>query len=376
MLMLQIVIRCSIVSAADRVAGVLEDVAGPAADPDPGDQREDDVLGADAGREPAVDPDLVGLRSALEQRLGREDHLDLARPDPERERPERAVGRGVRVAADDRHPGLGQAQLGADDVDDALARRAEAVERDAELRAVARQLVDLGRGHRVGDRQGARVGRRRVVGGRDGPLRVADRQAAGAEARERLRRGDLVDEMEVDREDGRRARLLDDDVVVPDLLDDRARRSGDSGLVHGHGRLAQVRIRQAGSRAGRRGLGRAGQGLGRLQAGTGRRPRGGPAVGGCMIIEPPRRLREPPGSAGHVRETDPWVCSMAAIDATSPSRFVADGRRVQMPLNDTGLSDGSLLGLLRSLVVGLESLLGLLITGSRRENGGTRRNGR
>ncbi len=54
----------------------------------------------------------------------------------------------------------------------------------------------------------------------------------------------------------------------------------------------------------------------------------------------------------------------------------ADGRRVQMPLNDAGLSDGSLLGLLRSLVVGLESLLGLLITGSRRENGGTRRNGR
>ncbi len=54
----------------------------------------------------------------------------------------------------------------------------------------------------------------------------------------------------------------------------------------------------------------------------------------------------------------------------------ADGRRVQMPLNDAGLSDGSLLGLLRSLVVGLESLLGLLITGSRRENGGTRRDGR
>ena len=54
----------------------------------------------------------------------------------------------------------------------------------------------------------------------------------------------------------------------------------------------------------------------------------------------------------------------------------SDGRRVQLPLNDTGLSDGSLLGLLRSLVVGLESLLGLLITGSRRENGGTRRNER
>jgi len=53
-----------------------------------------------------------------------------------------------------------------------------------------------------------------------------------------------------------------------------------------------------------------------------------------------------------------------------------DGRRVQVPMNDTGLSDGSLLSLLRSLLVGLDGLVGLLITGSRRENGGTRRNGR
>jgi hypothetical protein len=49
-----------------------------------------------------------------------------------------------------------------------------------------------------------------------------------------------------------------------------------------------------------------------------------------------------------------------------------DGRRVQMPVEDTGLVDVSLLGLLRSLLLGLDSLLGL-ITGSRRENGGTRR---
>jgi hypothetical protein len=53
-----------------------------------------------------------------------------------------------------------------------------------------------------------------------------------------------------------------------------------------------------------------------------------------------------------------------------------DGRRVQVPMNDTGLSDGSLLSLLRSLLVGLDGLVGLRITGSRRENAGTRRNGR
>ena len=89
----------------------------------------------------------------------------------------------------------------------------------------------------------------------------------------------------------------------------------------------------------------------------------------------PRRLREPPGSTGLVLET-----VLGLFDGRNRRHVAiairADGRRVQMPLNDTGLSDGTLLGLLRSLVVGLESLLGLLITGSRRENGGTRRNER
>jgi hypothetical protein len=54
----------------------------------------------------------------------------------------------------------------------------------------------------------------------------------------------------------------------------------------------------------------------------------------------------------------------------------SDGRRVPMPLDPNALNDGSLLGILRSLLVGLEDLLGLLITGSRRENGGTRRDER
>jgi len=53
-----------------------------------------------------------------------------------------------------------------------------------------------------------------------------------------------------------------------------------------------------------------------------------------------------------------------------------DGRRVTVPLRDLEAQDVFPLSLLRSLLAGLESLLGLLITGSRRENGGTRRDGR
>ena len=53
----------------------------------------------------------------------------------------------------------------------------------------------------------------------------------------------------------------------------------------------------------------------------------------------------------------------------------ADGRRVNVPMETGGLVDVSLLGFIRSLLLGLDGLLGL-ITGSRRENGGTRRDER
>jgi len=47
-----------------------------------------------------------------------------------------------------------------------------------------------------------------------------------------------------------------------------------------------------------------------------------------------------------------------------------------LPVRDLDPFAVSLLDLIRSLLAGLESLLGLLITGSRRENGGTRRDQR
>jgi hypothetical protein len=53
----------------------------------------------------------------------------------------------------------------------------------------------------------------------------------------------------------------------------------------------------------------------------------------------------------------------------------SDGRRVQVPLTNSGLIDVALLDIIRSLLVGLDGLLGL-ITGPRRENRGTRRDER
>jgi hypothetical protein len=231
------------VQGADRLTGVFEDVARPASHPDSRDQGQDDVLGADAGREPSIDPDLVGLRPALEEALRGEHHLDLARADPERERPKGAMGRGMAVAADDGHPRLGQPELGADDVHDALVRGAQAVQRDPELAAVIGEHLDLRSGHLVRDRQGAIVGRDRVVRRRHGLAGPADLQPTPAQARERLRAGHLVDEMEIDRQDGRRAGLLADDVIAPDLLDE----SAGSGRA-GHAASARLRFGSGGAR--------------------------------------------------------------------------------------------------------------------------------
>ena len=170
-------------------------MAGPAADADAGDQGQDDVLGADARLEPAGDLDFEGLGLALEQRLRGQDHLDLARPDAERQRPEGAVRGGVGVAADDGHARLRQPELRPDDVDDAARGAALAVERDPELAAVLLDLGQLLAGQLVDDRD-RRIGRGdRMVGRRDGLARLANLQSALAQAGERLRARDLVDEV-------------------------------------------------------------------------------------------------------------------------------------------------------------------------------------
>jgi len=50
--------------------------------------------------------------------------------------------------------------------------------------------------------------------------------------------------------------------------------------------------------------------------------------------------------------------------------MTADGRRVHVPLEPR---EANPLSLLRSIIVVIESLIGLIVGGDRRENGGTRR---
>ena len=149
--MLQTVMRPAIDRPRITLAGILDHVAGAAGGADLADDREDHVLGGAAERQLAVDADPHVLRPLLQQRLGRQHVLDLGGADAEGERAEGAVRRGVAVAADDGHAGQGEALLGADDVDDALADVVDVEQRDAELAAVLLQGLDLDARALVGD---------------------------------------------------------------------------------------------------------------------------------------------------------------------------------------------------------------------------------
>jgi len=145
--------------------------------------------------------------------------LDLGGSHPERERAEGTVRRGVAVAAHDRHPRLRQAELRTDDVDDALATATGRVQRDPEFRAVRTQRVELSARERV--RHSPGEGRDVVIHRRNREIRPANAAAGKTEPVERLRRGDLVDQVQIDVEQRRPTRLLADDVALPDPVEKR-----------------------------------------------------------------------------------------------------------------------------------------------------------
>ena len=92
--------------------------------------------------------------------------LDLGGADAERQRAERTVGRGMRVAADHGHAGKRGALLRTDNMHDTLTRVVHAELGDAEVTAIRVQGLDLQARHRVGDTPGAVGGRYVVVSGR------------------------------------------------------------------------------------------------------------------------------------------------------------------------------------------------------------------
>ena len=181
------------------------------------------------GLQRAVHLHLVGFRLALQQALRRQHVLHFAGADAERERAERAVRRGVAVAADDRHAGLREALLGSDDVDDALLVAVEAVSRECRTPCSWFRAAPPG-SPRSCPRSAAIAAWSECCGRwwrcvRSGRRTLKPRSRKSGEG---LRRCHFVDQVQIDVDQRRSAGLLGDDVGVPDFFDDGAWLTHDS----------------------------------------------------------------------------------------------------------------------------------------------------
>ncbi len=166
-------------------------MSGSAGDTDLPDDREDQILRRDAGREATLHFDGEGPGTSLQQALCRQHMADFGRADAEGEGAEGPMGRRVAVAADDGLAGLRRTLFWADHVHDAALVAAEAQQFDAELAAVLFQFLHLARGGFDLDRHAAEdfigIGRRGVIHRRQRAIDAADLEAQRAQQREGLR---------------------------------------------------------------------------------------------------------------------------------------------------------------------------------------------
>ncbi len=220
MAMLQMVMRSSMPSALDRVAGELHRLVERTVDADHADDVQDDVLAAHPRARARRSTSNLMRRGHLEPRLaGRHARGRVGGADAGRERAERAVRAGVRVGADDDVAGADHALLGQQRVLDAHAADLVVV-RDALL---ARELA-----HHLGLLGGLDVLVGRVVVGHERDLGRGPRRCPTPILRELLdgdRRGDVVGEHEVE--------LAVDELPGLDLVEAGVR--GEDLLGDGHG---------------------------------------------------------------------------------------------------------------------------------------------
>ena len=163
------------------------------------------------------------FRLGLDQRLRRQHMLDFRCADAIRERAERAVRRGVAVATNKRNSGQRKSLLRADDVHDPLPLVELIVIFKPEELGVLGQVRDLLFALRVGILLMPVGGRHVVIDHAQSFLGRAHLAARQAQAFERLRARHLMHEMAVDIEQARAVRLLVNQMVVPDLVVQRAR---------------------------------------------------------------------------------------------------------------------------------------------------------
>jgi hypothetical protein len=162
-----------------------------------------------------------GLGPALDDGLGRQHVRELAGADAEGERAEPAMGAGVAIAADDQAAGEAEAELGADDMDDALPRLVEVEQPDVAGRRLGpqrRQQIPPGL-----DRAGPPGrGRNRMIGRGEGQFGIVDRNIAAFEVEQAAGAAEVMQQMAIHMQQIGIIADASDDMLVPDFGQQRA----------------------------------------------------------------------------------------------------------------------------------------------------------
>jgi hypothetical protein len=162
------------------------------------DVRERDILRINARLQRAGKINASHFELCHRERLRGEHIGHLTGANAEGERSKRAVGGGVRVAAGNGHPRLREPTLGTDDVDDALIVFVRRKKVDAKVGGVLLDVLQHLLRQRILQRPlAARAGGGDdVVHGGEGEFGERHAEVLLAHHRKRLRRGDLVNEMQ------------------------------------------------------------------------------------------------------------------------------------------------------------------------------------
>ena len=135
--MLQTVMRPSMERSRIASPRILDHMALAAGDANLSDDRQNDILGGNAGSAAAVNLHQHGFGFELHQALRGQHVLNFACADAERQRSQPSVRGGVAVTANNRQARLSDAQFRPDDVDNALVGTVHVKKQDPGLAAVA-----------------------------------------------------------------------------------------------------------------------------------------------------------------------------------------------------------------------------------------------
>jgi hypothetical protein len=161
-------------------------------------------------------------RLTKQQCLGSEDVLDLGRADTKGKGAQPTVRRGMTVAADHREARQSETLLRPDHVHDPLLSGTERDLLDVKLGTVSIKRCELLRGLRIRIRQVSVDRRYVVIRNRKRQVGTEYASASSAQAIERLRCSHLMYQVAIDRDERRSVRTGQDDVIIPDLLIERA----------------------------------------------------------------------------------------------------------------------------------------------------------